>query len=98
MMPTASSHDDPRAAPQRPAAPDHFYVVWNVPSEPELFGIFRAKEGEGWQRLERLLPGRQYAGSGAAWRRANTEEQALYLYSKEHERHGLPEEPPRYDL
>ena len=74
--------------------PCRWYVVWKVPGRPEFFGVVRAAEPDAWKKLESLLPGQRYIGSGARLRRVDSLVEAREVYRGEARRHGRPEEPP----
>ena len=68
-----------------------FYAIWHIPNHPGFKGVVRA---HGIAGIEAHLPNRTYAGSGARWQRAATQEAAVQLYLREADRHSAPVPSP----
>ena len=72
------------------------YVVWRIRGHREARGVHCGGR-RAWAAILELLPGHQYAGSGAALRRAPNLEAGRALYEQEARRHGAPSPGPVHE-
>ena len=84
-----------------PAGPCRWYALWSVPGRAELFGVIHCSEPSAWAKLEAVLRGGQFLGSGARLRRYPSLAEALEGYRNdgpynERARSALP--APRWTL
>jgi len=95
----ATAQPEPEAAPAtEEEGPCRWYAVWKIPGRPELTGVYRCAEPNAWAKLEALLPGGWYIGSGARLRRGGSLEDVLEIYRQGAAQHRVALEPDRHNL
>ena len=83
----------PREASSAPPGDEWVYVVWRIKGHEAARGIHCGGR-RAWAAILELLPGHQYAGSGAALLRAPSLEEGRALYEQDARRHGAPNPGP----